>query len=169
MLIFVAIALAAFLVVTGAFIFGHAHDGDLGHGGDASDTISLFSTRVVGTLCMGFGAAGALARNEGASYPMASLIGVGAGVVLAALMYGMLRLIVGEQSSSLIETRSLVGATGTVSVPIDAGALGEVAVSFGGQYQNYPAKARGGVAIAKGRTVRVVEVIGSQLTVEETV
>jgi membrane protein implicated in regulation of membrane protease activity len=62
----------------------------------------------------------------------------------------------------------LVGKTGTVTVPIDAGSVGEVGVSASGQYVNHAARSRGGTAIPKGRTIRVVEVAGSHLIVEET-
>jgi membrane-bound ClpP family serine protease len=175
MIIFVSIALASFIIVAGAFIFHHDHDVDVGHdmeidhgGGAGGDhTISLFSTKVIGTLCMGFGASGAIARYYNASYPLSSVIGVGCGVALAALMYYMLTFIIHQQASSLVATDSLVGSTGTVVVPIAPEAVGEVGVSAAGRYAVYSAKSHDGREIPKGRTVRVVQSIGSQLTVEE--
>lgn len=68
----------------GAFIFHHDHDVD--HGVDGDSTISLFSVKVIGTLCMGFGAAGSIARYYNASYPASSGIGVLCGIGLAAIM-----------------------------------------------------------------------------------
>jgi membrane protein implicated in regulation of membrane protease activity len=174
MLIFVAIALASFVIIAGSFLFGHDIDHDVDHdvghdhdmGGDG--TISIFSTKVLGTMCMGFGAAGAIARYYDASYPTASVSGVVFGGLLGAAMYVFLRAITAQQASSLISTETLVGKTGTVTVPIDADGVGEVGISTGSQYVNYPARSRSGSAIPKGRTIRVVQSAGAQLIVEET-
>jgi membrane protein implicated in regulation of membrane protease activity len=172
MLVFVSIAIAAFLLLTFSFLFGHDLDHDADHSvdhGDASHdgTISIFSTKVLGTLMMGFGAAGAVARHYECSYLRSSLIGVGFGLLLAAVMYGFLSLIAKQQASSVFSTRSLVGCTGVVTVPIGADSAGEVGMSFNGRYTNYPANSAGGAAIAKGRTIKVVKAVGGQVIVEE--
>jgi membrane-bound ClpP family serine protease len=177
MVFFVTIALASFILVAGSFFLHFDHDGGLDHdvdhgtdhgGGDGDEhTISLFSSKVLGMLTMGFGAAGAIAKSYQASYLTASLIGAGSGAALAAGMYGLLTLIVRQQSNSLIPTDSLVGASGTVVVAIFPEAVGEVGVSFAGQYTVYSAKSHDGKEIAKGRTVRIVQTLGSQLVVQE--
>ncbi len=174
MLIFIALALGAFFVVAGAFLFGHddlGHDvgADAGHdvGHDGDGTISIFSTRVIFTFLMGFGAAGAIATYYGAGYPIASLIGVASGIVLGAIMYGILVLFIKEQSSSVISQRSFVGQTGTVTVPIDANGTGEVGISAGQSYRAYSARSKDSSAIDKVRQVKIVESSGSMLIVEE--
>ena len=129
--------------------------------------MSYFSLKVMATLTMGFGAAGAIARQYGADYLMASLIGLGTGIVLALLMYLILELIYRQQSSSLIQTASAIGQTGVVQTSIVSGGAGEVSVNVGGQYLTYLAKASAGRSIQKGRMVRVVNVVGSELVVEE--
>src|SRR5437867_3760007 len=123
MLVFVAIALAAFILVAGAFLFGHDHDtghdhGDSSHDVDAGGepTISIFSTKAIGTLLMGFGAAGAIAMHYGLSHIPASLIGLVCGLVLGSLMYGIQVLFYKQQASSLVPTSSALGCTGTVTV-----------------------------------------------------
>ena len=83
MLIFIAIAIGSFIFIAGSFLFGHDHDADhhdIGHGAEGHDisqdmepTISFFSVKVLATLTMGFGAAGAIARQYGADYLVASL------------------------------------------------------------------------------------------------
>ncbi len=167
MLIFVSIAIASFIVMAGAFIFHSDHD--LDHDSDSGDhTISIFSVKVVATMTMGFGAAGAIAYRYNAGYLLSSLIGVGFGVFLAAAVYFALSLIVKQQADSLIPTSALEGCCGTVTVEIEAGGLGEVSVSSNGQYSTFVAKGRGGTQVAKGKTVKVVQTIGSQLIVEET-
>jgi len=173
MLIFIAIALASFLLVAGSFLFG-GHDGDhdahhdFSHdGADADPTISFFSPRVIGTLTMGFGAAGAIARYYGANNLVASLWGLGTGVALSFVMYQMMNLIYKQQASSLVATETTLGKIALVTTAIDANGIGEVSLTIEGQYKTYLAKSARGKAITKGSAVKIVSVIGSQLVVEE--
>ena len=176
MLIFIALALAGFILVAGGFLFGHDHDlghdiagHDLGHevGPENEGTISIFSMKVVGTFVMGFGAAGAIAQTYRSNYLQSSLIGVAAGVFLAALMYVILLMFVREQASSLNPSDVALGCIGVVTTSIDSNAMGEVGVSAGGEYRNYSARAAGAQGIEKGRRVRVVQITGGVLLVEE--
>jgi membrane protein implicated in regulation of membrane protease activity len=176
-LIFIAIAIASFILLAGSFFFGHDHDtdhADVGHGVDGHDvshdmepTISFFSVKVIATLAMGFGAAGAIARTYGADYLVASFVGLGSGIALSLLMYFLLGLIYKQQASSIVPTSSAVGQTGIVQTGIAPGALGEVSLNVGGQYMTYLAKSTAATEIPKGRSVKVVSLIGSQLVVEE--
>ena len=173
MLVFVAIAIVGFIFVAGAVIFGHGDvdhsvDHAVGGGGAGADgTISIFYTRVIATFIMGFGAAGAIARINDASYTLSSLIGAGSGIVLAALMYAILFVLIKEQATSLINTADVVGSTGQVTVPIEGGHVGEVGISFRGQYKAYTAIAEGRADIPKERTVRVMGLSGQNLVVKE--
>ena len=175
MAIFAAIALAAFIIMAGAFLLGHGHDLDHGFdhslggdgGPDVHGIVSIFSTRVICTFIMGFGAAGAIARYYGADNPIASLVGIAAGIVLAVLMYGIMLLFVEQQASSVIGSDALLGCTGTVTVPIDQDGMGEVGVSVAGEYRTYSARVQGSHPMPKGHTVRIVGVTGSMVTVDE--
>jgi membrane protein implicated in regulation of membrane protease activity len=175
MLVFVAIAIASFILVGGSFLFGHDHDvgqdhGDAGHDTDAGGgepTISIFSTKVLGTLFMGFGAAGAIASLYGMSHLAASLIGVACGAVLGGVMYLVLGVFYSQQASSIIPTSAAVGCTGTVTVSIGSGQIGEVGVSVESQYGSYSASSADGGPLPKGQHVRVVKVMGSQLIIEK--
>jgi len=175
MLVFVAIAIASFILVGGSFLFGHDHDvgqdhGDAGHDTDAGGgepTISIFSTKVLGTLFMGFGAAGAIASLYGMSHLAASLIGLGCGAVLGGVMYLVLGVFYSQQASSLVPTSAAVGCVGTVTTSIGAGQIGEVGISLESQYGSYSASSMDGNPIPKGQNVRVVKVMGSQLMVEK--
>lgn len=178
MAIFVAIAIAAFIIMAGGFLLGHDHDfdhsidhdlGDASHeaGVDSHGVIGIFSMRVIATFVMGFGAAGAIGLHYGMGYPLASLIGVAAGMVLAALMYGIMLLFIEQQASSITPTDSLVGCTGTVTVPIDKDSMGEVGVSLGGEYHTFSARATACGPLGKGSAVRIVAVSGSILTVDK--
>jgi membrane protein implicated in regulation of membrane protease activity len=175
MAVFVAIAIAAFIIVAGGFLFGHDHDFDhgmdydAGHeaGVDSHGVIGIFSMRVIATFIMGFGAAGAVALYYGTGYPIASLIGVAVGMVLAALMYGIMLLFIEQQASSVTATDGLVGCTGTVTVPIDKDGMGEVGVSVGGEYHTFTARAHDGGPLGKGSAVRITGMTGSILTVDK--
>jgi membrane protein implicated in regulation of membrane protease activity len=170
----VAIAVASFILVAGSFLFGHDHDighdhGEMGHDIDSGGepTISIFSTKVLGTLFMGFGAAGAIASLYGMNHLTASLIGLGCGALLGGVMHLVLGLFYSQQASSLVPTNAAVGCTGTVTVSIDPGKIGEVGISVESQYATHSASAMDGRLIAKGQTVRVVKVMGSHLIVEK--
>jgi len=169
MFIFVPLAFAGFLIVAGAFIFGHDIDQDVDHDGgyEVGGTLSFFSLRVLATFLMGFGAAGAIARYYHTSYLVSSLIGIGAGIVLSALMYLVILVFIKQQASSVISTESLVGRVGNVTVPIEKAELGEVGVSVGGEYKVYSAHSRDQSSIQKGCRVKIVRVIGTTLVVEQ--
>jgi membrane protein implicated in regulation of membrane protease activity len=175
MAIFVAIALAAFIVVAGAFLFGHDHDfgGGVDHdfshdvGPDTHGIVGIFSTKVIFTFIMGFGAAGAIASYYGTGYPVASLVGVVAGIVLATIMYGIILLFTEQQSNSLIGADSLLGCAGTVTVPIDKDGIGEIGVRVAGEYRTYAARTQGAATLPKGHSVRIVNAAGSVLTVDK--
>lgn len=168
MLIFGSIAIAFFILMVGGFLFGHDHDGadhSIDHG-DIS-TVSIFSVKVIATFGMGFGAAGALASYYKQDQVISSLIGIGFGFLLAGAMYLFLNLMARQQSSSLVETSSLIGQTGTVTVAISENGSGEVAVSSAGNYATYSARASNEKSIPKGKSIRVVRTSGSLLLVEE--
>jgi membrane protein implicated in regulation of membrane protease activity len=176
MLIFIAIAIGAFGLIAGSFLLGHDNDtdhdaGDAGHeiSAEHDATISVFSTKVLATFLMGFGAAGALGIHYGANQLVASLIGAACGLFLAALMYLVLGLFYRQQASSLVATSSAIGGLGTVTVGIDEGQLGEVSLCVNGQYNTYSASSVDGQPIAKGQVVRVRRTLGSQLVVEKEV
>ena len=179
MLIFISIAIAAFIIAVGSFMFGHDHDFDHdhdhggGHGdhdaGSGEATISIFSTKVIATLLMGFGAAGAIAIHYGASTVIASLVGLGSGVVLGGIMYFSLELIYRQQCDSLVPTSAAIGRTGMVTVSIGDGTSGEVGINLDGDYRTFTASSTDGKAIAKGQTIQVVKTMGSHVVVEREI
>jgi membrane-bound ClpP family serine protease len=177
MLVFFTIALIGFLYVLVTSIVGHAADAvhDIGHGGgdahdgDSEHMISIFSPRVIAIFLMGFGAAGGVARFYDYSYLMSSLIGFGVGLVVGFFMAWIMGFLVRQQCNSLIKTNDLVGQVGTVDVPIEGNDPGEVSVQYGGRSGVYIARSKGGKNIGKGKRVKVLETVGSSLTVEEVV
>jgi len=167
MLIFISITLGALIIIIGSFMFGHDADHDHDLGGDNEPTVSVFSPKVIATLLMGFGAAGSVAEYYRPDHVRSSLIGLLCGIVLAAITYLMLGFLYKQQSSSLVNTNSAVGCTGTVTVSIAEAGLGEVGVQVEGLYCSYVARSKDGRPIPKGQTVRIVQCLGSQLLVEK--
>jgi membrane-bound ClpP family serine protease len=173
MLIFLAIALGSFIILVSSFIFGHEHD--FGHDHDMSagietdnePTVGFFSPKVIFTLTMGFGAAGAISRLYGCSYLVSSLIGVLSGFGIAGLMYFALSVIYKQQVSAAISTSSAINQTGTVTISIESNMIGQIGIKICGQYVTYSAKSIDGKAISKDKTIQVVEIAGNLLVVKE--
>ncbi len=169
MFVFIAIAAAGFILLLGGSVFGHDHDHDshVDHEHDAEGagepTVSIFSIKVLATFVMGFGAGGAIAANYNAGPLAATGVGFGTGVILALLMYAVMRVIYSQQASSLVATESIKGKTGTVTVAIGKDAVGEVTVTN----RQYLARSSDGKPIERGRQVSVVDTIGSDLVVSE--
>ena len=172
-IVFTAIAVGSFLFVAGSFLFGGDHhdlgdhDHDVGgHFHDDEASLSFFSPKVIFTFMLGFGAAGAVASNYGLKTHWCILIGIGCGLCLALVAYGMLTLIYKQQASSLIDTNNAIGRTAQVLTAIPPNGTGEVGLEVQGQYQTYLARGRSGDAISKGSRVTVVENQAGQLVVE---
>jgi membrane-bound ClpP family serine protease len=170
MLIFLAIMIAGLIMLVGGFFFGHDHDaghadhGDAGH--DSEPAVSIFSTKVIGTFIMGFGGGGAIAQYVWGEVFRSSLTGFGVGVVMGAFMYLVMRLLYGQQSTSLVESSTIVGRTGTVASAIGAHSVGQVVVVVEGQTMTYLARSSGEKEIAKGKMVKVIACSGSDIVVD---
>jgi membrane-bound ClpP family serine protease len=171
MLIFLAIMIAGLIMLVGGFLFGHDHDAehadhghDAGHGSEP--TVSIFSTKVIGTFIMGFGGGGAIAQYAWGEVVRSSFTGFGVGAVMGGFMYLVMRLMYGQQSTSLIESSSIVGRTGTVATAIGAHSVGQVVVVIGDQTLTYLARSSGDKEIAKGKMVKVIASSGSDIVVD---
>jgi len=173
MFIFLAIMGAAIILALGGALFGHDHDvGGHDHdfhdsGGDQEGTISIFSTKVVSVFIMGFGGGGAIAEYYGHGWVRSSLVGLGVGLAMAAIMYAVLSYLFGHQANSLVYSHELVGRQGVVTIPIEPGAVGEVNVSCGDRIMTYLARTSSeGATLKKGSIIEVVSSAGNQLLVK---
>ncbi len=176
MLVFFSIATIGLAWLLMALIFGHDHDvehevdHDTGHGehdtGGDAPTVSLFSSKVIATLIMGFGVAGGIASYYDQSWVVSSVWGLGSGFILAALMYGFMVILYGQQASTIIHTAGAVGKQGEVTVTIGENATGEVGLTVKNTYVTYVARSADGSSIPRGQIVYVREVVGSTLIVQ---
>jgi hypothetical protein len=109
-------------------MFGHDHDAghvdsghDAGHDSEpAASVFSTFSTKVIGTFIMGFGGGGAIAQYAWVEVVRSSFTGFGVGVVMGGFMYLVMRLMYGQQSTSLVECLSQFPYSGFPLTPVSA-------------------------------------------------
>lgn len=114
-----------------------------------------------------FGVGGLLGINGfGLGVGLATLVGVVAGVVGAAVVLAAFRFLRQAESTDAFSLEDMVGATGRVSVGIPANRFGTVLISFAGASHNMTATAD--AEIPAGRMVKVVAVAGTNLVVAPT-
>jgi membrane protein implicated in regulation of membrane protease activity len=162
--------------VVGHF-FGGDGDGDLGTGGHAGagfdhsglPGISFFSPTVLASFLTAFGALGLifsqieLTQSVWASAPLSA---VGGGLIawLAFLVFNAL--FKRTQSSSESKVASLLGQTATITTPIPADGVGEIAYVQSGARYTAPARCESGASIPAGKAVKITRIVGTQFYVE---
>jgi membrane protein implicated in regulation of membrane protease activity len=138
---------------------GHA---DFDHGGGPS----IFSTRIIGSFLTAFGVGGVVARYYGLSHPVASGIGLVAGVILAGAVYQFARLLYSQQASSEVKMSSLVGQAAEVTVRIPEGGVGQITMTVAGERSTHIARSADGGALGMGTAVTVKGLSGESVLVE---
>lgn len=177
MLIFLTIGALGFIWLAMSLLTGHDHDHEIEHevghdtehgdhdtSGDAP-AVSYFSSKVLATLVMGFGAAGGIADYEGFGWLSSSLWGLGSGFLLSLIMYFIMYVLYGQQGSSIIPSGNAVGKHGEVTVTIGENETGEVGLTVNNSYVTYTARSANGQSILRGHTVVVESIAGSTLVV----
>lgn len=152
-------------------VFGGDHDvhaeTDVGHGDVDSGGPSIVSTRVIASFLTAFGVGGVIARYYNLSHPLASGIGLVAGIVLATVVYQFARLLYSQQASSEVRMSSLVGKTAEVTIGIpEGGGVGQVTLTLGGERSTHIARTADGHAIPPGAEVTISALHGDSLLVE---
>jgi membrane protein implicated in regulation of membrane protease activity len=160
-------------------VFGHGgHDSHVGGSGghaeagvDASDMpgVSAFSPTIIASFVTAFGGFGVIfhqipsTRSPWISAPLA----VASGFLTAAGVLALLRQLFSKtQSSSESKVGSLVGQMATIITPIPENGVGEIAYVQAGTRYSAPARESNGAAVAVGKSVRIVRVVGTQFYVE---
>ncbi len=96
----------------------------------------------------------------------ATLVGVGAGLIGAGVVFGAFKVLASAESTESFSLEDMVGSTGRVSVGIPANRFGSVLISFAGASHSMAATAD--AEIPAGKVVRVVGIAGNSLVVEPT-
>ncbi|OGV72544.1 MAG: hypothetical protein A3K19_00885 [Lentisphaerae bacterium RIFOXYB12_FULL_65_16] len=168
---YVFLGLFVFSVVfsIGAFLFGHDSDHDVGSdhgGGDIGGMPSIFSSRVISLFLLGFSGMGLIAHYSWhLTAGGATLCGLGAGIVLGALAYGMCAMFFCEQASSLPSSADYAGLEGRVCTNIPEKGTGEISVTVKEQRRTIFAVSADGSAIHEGQPVKIVSASGGTATV----
>jgi len=166
--VFLAIAAVGFLFLLVALVFGevfdHFGDGfdhDLGHGGPG-----IFSGRVMAVFITAFGGFGAVATYYGLGPIPSSGVGFASGLVFGTAIYTFARFLYGQQASSDVGSKDLVGQIARVIVTIPAGGVGQVRCRVGEELVDKIARTRTGAAIGENASVQVEEVLGEVVIVK---
>jgi hypothetical protein len=138
-----------------------------GHSSGGGFHFPFFSPLAVSTLLAAVGGYGLIALHGfHTSDPVSLLLALPAAFVTAyGITYAAWRLASGSRSSSVIRMASMAGSPAEVTVPIPAGGVGEVVAMVDGQRFPAPAREVSGREVARGLSVRVVEMVGPTLIV----
>ena len=173
MLIYAAIGAFGFLFLLLMLFVGElfggdhdvaGHDHDVAHDGDAGGP-SIFSARIMASFLTAFGVGGAAGRFYGFGHPVASGMGVVAGIVMAGAVYQFAKILYSQQASSEVRMAGLVGRTAEVTVAIQADGVGQVALTFGGERTEHIARSEDGAAVPRGAEVTITALRGDSVVV----
>jgi membrane protein implicated in regulation of membrane protease activity len=164
--VFLTIALCAFVFLCGTYLLGHDHT-EVSHGVDhGHDSPGFFSPRVISIFCLAFGAGGAAASILGWSVLWATYVAFAAGLLLGLTAYSLLNLLYKQQANSLVTNAKLVGCLGQVVTRIPPNGCGEVTFIAAGQSMTQLASSAHHVELSVGKRVKILTVSGSALLVE---
>lgn len=156
--------------------FGHdfSHDTDHSgdHGGDHSGgglanffSVGMLSIRGFALFSTGFGGAGMIAQIYSGRTLFSTIVGSIFGYVFALLLLLIVKMLRAQESNSLIDTKTAVGASGTVVTSIPDKGIGEIRCIISGVQMTKTAVSKNGVLIRSGTRVRIEEVDGATMIV----
>ena len=147
------------------------HDGvaDVNHDGDSADSPSLFSPIVIASAITAFGAVGLIAmKGFGMSGLLSTIVALAfAGVIGAAIFFGIVKFMYGSQSNSVFSLEDVIGSEAEVLTPIPVMGLGEIAYVINGIRCTLPARTSEGESIKRGTTVIIRGIAGSEAIVQQ--
>ncbi len=160
---YICLAVGGCLILLVSLLLGGDHDsdfhadvGDVDHDIDHGGGHHWFSIKVLSAFATAFGAGGAIARSFGASLAWSLLIAFVSGLLIAIVADAIINLFYGQQASSAYSINDLTGKTGTVTLPILPGGIGEVRVTMGSTMATFSAKNQGEEGMNQGDTVVII-------------
>jgi hypothetical protein len=153
------LAIQSILLLIGS---GHADLGDA-HVDSHPGGLGMLSIRTVMAFFTGFGWVGVIATKQGAGLPVAIILGLITGGVLAWSLLWLMRSMRGLASDGSLDYANAVGAIATVIVAIqpEGRSGGQVEVMVQGRLAAVQAIGTTAAAIPSGSKVRVAELVGS--------
>ena len=157
---------------------GHEVAHDTGHhGGDAthedfSDAAnmpnpSFLSLRFMFAFMSGFGVTGAIATHFGQSVLLSSAYGVGTGLVMWFVVFGVVEVLASQQASINVTEADFVGKEAHVTLEIPTGGCGQVAIQVGESLLMKIAKTIDGSSVPENARVVITGTVGPVALVEK--
>lgn len=144
---------------------GDSHDG--GHGLSFSWLfLPVLSVRGMSLLATGFGALGFITYYLTEKLLFSCVVGMFSGWLFAFAGLMLVRMFMKQQANSLVYNQSLIGETAIVITSIPQNGMGEVTLQVPG-LGKIARTATSKQPVGRGRSVKVVRVIGSNLEVKE--
>ena len=134
-----AVAFGITLLVASLFFHGGK---DTGHGHDSADVLGWAPVTSLRFWVFFFafgGATGYAVLRLESSETLAAVGAVGVGWISGALAVAVIRSLTRRSVTSAITTTELVGATGTLLLPVGPGKPGKVRIELGGRAEDYVA------------------------------
>lgn len=178
LLSFFSIFAAGMLITVFSLIFGGHDHGDFGHGdighevhgehgGESQQGPGVFSLKGMALFAVGFGALAFIVMYYTNQILTACVSGLGFGWVFAAICMAGYRILIRQQSNSLVKSEEAIGLTGEITTTIPAGGLGEVRLTIDGVSMTKTASCSAGETIPTGALVLVKRVSGASVLVEK--
>jgi membrane protein implicated in regulation of membrane protease activity len=120
---------------------------------------------VIAIFLTAFGGFGAIGVSFGFNALISSLFGILGGVFFGALVYQFGKFLYSQQSTSSVSEKDLIGRMAQVTVTIQAGQIGQIAVRIGEERVEKIARTLDGSEIKAGQTVFIEEVTGEAVIV----
>ncbi len=136
---------------------------------DGSDGSGLLSTKPITGFFLGFGWGGGIALDAKLSLTLASLVGLGSGIVLMLAVAWLIRSIYSLRSDGTRQIKDAVGAIGTVYVtlPPSRASGGQINVTVSGRLETVSALNAALQPIPSGEKVKVVAVVDTNTVLVE--
>jgi hypothetical protein len=136
------------------------HTPDFGHG---EIGLTSLSPVTIASFVTAFGAFGIIATQGFAFSGIASLVIATIGALIVAIIshFAFFYLLIKPQGSSEVTRSDIVGTVAEVTIPIPISGTGEVAFVAQGGRVTYPARSLDRIALPRGATVTIVEMVGT--------
>jgi membrane protein implicated in regulation of membrane protease activity len=157
------LAAAAFLIAS-RFAGGRRGRGR-GRRRRSGRTVRFWSLGTLFSFAAGVGIGGFFTSAAGLRAPIVATVATATGLALAGLEYGLLRALVGRESSSALRAADFVGCLATVEISILEGGVGRIRCRRGATTETLAARSTAG-PLAEGSLARVTSVAGSIAIVE---
>ncbi len=137
-----------------------AHTADVHHSADSADSPSPFNPLVLASAITAFGAVGLISmKGFGLDGLMSTIVALAfAGVIGAAIFFGIVKFMYGSQSNTIFSLDDLVGSEAEITTPVPETGLGEIAYYINGTRGTISARSTDGKGIGRGSVVIIREI-----------